>query len=80
MDKQHPHLGATYKTVGQANGTYNVEVTVPGSAVVTISEFKTEAAAAAWIADHERQIAQGSLARAKFNRWKSPKAAEKNQN
>jgi hypothetical protein len=78
LDRQHPHLGATYKTVGLPNGTYNVEVTIPGSAVVTISKFKTEAAAAAWIADHERQIAQGTMARAKFNRWKpstgTPKA------
>jgi hypothetical protein len=70
LDRTHPHLGATYKTLAQPNGTYNVEVTVPGSAVVTISEFKTESAAASWIADHQRQIAQGTLARAKFNRWK----------
>jgi hypothetical protein len=77
LDQQHPHLGATYKTVAQDNGTYNVEVTIPGSAVVTISKFKTEAAASAWIADHERQITQGTLARAKFNRWKPAKETPK---
>ncbi len=77
MDKTHPHLGATYKTVAQDNGTYNVEVTVPGSAVVTISEFKTEETAATWIADHQRQISQGTLARAKFNRWAPAKDTPK---
>jgi len=77
LDRQHPHLGATYKTVAQDNGTYNVEVTIPGSAVVTISKFKTEAAASAWIADHERQINQGTLARAKFNRWTPAKDTPK---
>lgn len=70
MDKQHPHFGATYKTVVQTNGTFDVEVTVPGSAVVVISKFKTEAAASAWITDHQREIAQGTLARA--NLWKTP--------
>jgi hypothetical protein len=77
LDRTHPHLGATYKTLAQDNGTYNVEVAVPGSAVVTISEFKTEAAASAWIADHERQIAQGTLARSKFNRWKPSNGSPK---
>ena len=77
MDRQHPHLGATYKTVALDNGTYNVEVTIPGAAMVTISKFKTDAAAAAWIADHERQITQGSLARAKFNRWAPAKNTPK---
>ncbi len=70
MDKQHPHFGATYKTLVQANGTYNVEVAIPGSAVVVVSKFKTEAAASAWISDHQREIAQGTLARA--NLLKTP--------
>jgi len=70
LDKQHPHFGATYKTLVQANGTYNVEVAIPGSAVVVVSKFKTEAAASAWISDHQREIVQGTLARA--NLLKTP--------
>ena len=75
MDKQHPHFGATYKTVVQANGTFDVEVTVPGSAVVVVSKFKTDAAASAWITDHQREIAQGTLARA--NLWKASRDTPK---
>ncbi|MGH7969364.1 MAG: hypothetical protein ACREIC_11620 [Limisphaerales bacterium] len=70
MDKEHPHLGATYKIAREINDTFAVEVTFPRAPLVNVKGFATEKLAAAWIADHERQIATGTIARAKLHLWK----------
>ena len=67
MDKQHPHFGSTYKIVRQIDGSFGVEVTIPTAPLVNVTGFGTEGLAAAWIADHEREIATGTLARRNHN-------------
>ena len=70
MDKQHPHFGATYKIARQFDNTFGVEVTIPGTRLVNVTGFATEGSAAAWVANHEREIATGTMARAKLHLWK----------
>ena len=72
MDKQHPHFGATYKIARQVDGNFGVEVTIPSAPLVNVTGFDTEGLAAAWIANHKREIASGTMARAKLHLWKKP--------
>jgi hypothetical protein len=69
MDKQHPHFGATYNIARQIDGSFGVEVTIPGAPLVNVTGFGTEGLAVAWVANHEREIASGTLARAKLHLW-----------
>ena len=66
MEKQHPHFGATYKVTKQVDASFAVEVTFPTAPFVNVTGFGTEALAAAWVANHEREIATGTMARAKY--------------
>jgi hypothetical protein len=66
MDRQHPHFGASYKIVRQTDNSFAVEVTFPIAPPVNMTGFASEQTAAAWVADHEREVATGMVARAKF--------------
>jgi hypothetical protein len=70
VDKQHPHFGATYKIARQTDHSFGVEVTIPGARLVNVMGFATEELAAAWVGNHEREIAAGTMARAKLHLWK----------
>jgi hypothetical protein len=65
MEKQHPHTGATYKIAEQPDGSFGVEVTIPDTHPVNVTGFGTKELAGAWVANHQRQIASGTLARAR---------------
>jgi hypothetical protein len=67
MDKQHPHLGATYKIARQTDDSFGIGVTIPGAQLVNLSGFASEERAKAWVASHERDIAAGTELRAKLN-------------
>ena len=56
MPKIHPHAEATYRVIPLDNGSFGVEVSIPDSHPTTVSTFKTEADAEAWIAEHRRQV------------------------
>ena len=56
MPKTHPHAEATYRVIPFENGSFGVEVSIPDSHPTTVSMFKTEADAEAWIAEHRRQV------------------------
>ena len=66
MEKRHPHFGATYKIVRRPDASFAVEVAIPGSAMVNMTGFATEALAAAWVASHMAEIATGTAARSKL--------------
>jgi hypothetical protein len=70
VDKQHLHFGATYKIMRQLDGSFGVEVMLPSAPFVTVTGFGTEGLAAAWVANHEREIATGTMARARLHLWK----------
>jgi len=70
MDKQHPHFVATYKIARLTDGTFAVGVTIPGMELINMPGFASEELAGAWVANHEREIAAGTTARAKLHLWK----------
>ena len=56
MPKTHPHAEATYRVIPLDNGSFGVEVSIPDSHPTTVTMFKTEADAEAWIDDHRRRV------------------------
>ena len=66
MDKQHPHLGATYEVVRHTDDTFRVGVTIPGQQSVNVPGFPSEERANAWVSDHESSVATGTELRAAF--------------
>lgn len=45
MTMTHPHAGATYHTVPLKDGSFGVQIVIPGSYPTTMSSFSTEAKA-----------------------------------
>jgi hypothetical protein len=56
MPRTHPHAEASYRVILLENGSFVVEVSIPDSHPTTVSVFKTEADAEAWIAEHRRRV------------------------
>lgn len=56
MARTHPHAEASYRVISFDNGSFGVEVSIPASNPTTVSMFKTEADAEAWIAEHQRRV------------------------
>ena len=65
MPKTHPHAEATYRVIPLYHGSFGVEVSIPDSHPTTVSMFKTEADAEAWIDDHRRRV----QSQAQSSRW-----------
>lgn len=70
MDAQHPHFGATYRTDQQSDGSFCVEVSIPDTSPVKVSGFGTQALAGAWVANHQRHVAEPPKRRSQFRPWK----------
>jgi hypothetical protein len=49
--------------IQQADGSFVVKVSIPDTFPTTVTGFGTEAAAAAWIANHKKEIANGNSLR-----------------
>ena len=56
MPKTHPHAEATYRVIPFDDGSFSIEVSIPDSHPTTVSMFKTEVDAEAWIAEHQRRV------------------------
>ena len=56
MQKTHPHAEATYRVIPFGDGSFGIEITIPDSYPTTVSKFKTEADAEAWIIEHQRRV------------------------
>jgi hypothetical protein len=54
--RTHPHAEATYRVIPIDGATFAVEVRIPESHPTRVSPFATEAAAEAWIVEHQRRI------------------------
>jgi hypothetical protein len=65
MPKTHPHAEATYRVIPFDDGSFGIEVTIPDSYPTTVSKFKSEADAEAWIAEHQRRV----QSQAQSGRW-----------
>jgi hypothetical protein len=59
----HPHAEAVYRVMPLDDGTFAVEVTIPGSHPTKVTGLDTQAAAEAWIERHKTQIATGTILR-----------------
>jgi hypothetical protein len=68
MPKIHPHAEATYRVISLANGAFGVEVSIPDRNPTTVSVFKTEADAEAWIAEHRRRVESQTQSGRQFRR------------
>jgi hypothetical protein len=66
-ERDHPHLGATYKVVRMKDKSYGVEVAIPGAFPATITGLATEEDAEQWIERHKNEIAKGVPQRLTFN-------------
>jgi hypothetical protein len=52
----HPHAGATYRTLPLTDGTFGVEIAIPGTYPTVMSSFGTQAKAGEWIAKHKSLV------------------------
>lgn len=66
--KTHPHAEATYRVVELINGAFGVEFKTPESYPATVSSFKTEAEAEAWIAQKKQSVIEQSVTRIPFGK------------
>ena len=55
----HPHSGATYRLVPQADNSVEVEVTIPGMSPTTVTGTGSQAEAERWTAKHKDEVAAG---------------------
>jgi hypothetical protein len=81
MARTHPHAEANYRVISFDNGSFGVEVSIPASHPTTVSAFKTEADAEAWITEHRRRVQtqtpSGGWFRAASRRGRQRLTAEK---
>jgi hypothetical protein len=56
MPRIHPHAEATYQVIEFGDGSYGVEVGIPGSCPATIKTFASRSDAEAWIARHRERV------------------------
>jgi hypothetical protein len=49
----HPHSGATYRLIAREDGAFEVEVTLPDTAPITMTDFAKHADAQRWIDQHQ---------------------------
>jgi hypothetical protein len=49
--------------ISQQDGTYGVEVKIPGTHPILVTSFATEDAAKAWVTRHESEVAEGNSLR-----------------
>jgi hypothetical protein len=73
MATAHPHLDATYHLIQGDDGTFAVEVAVPGTNPTKVSGFDSQAKAEAWIERHKANVATGSIMQQRSAWSRSPK-------
>ena len=61
MTAVHPHAEATYRLIPGDNGSFSVEVAVPGTGPTKVSGFDSQAKAEAWIERHKANVATGTI-------------------
>jgi hypothetical protein len=73
MPAGHPHAEATYRLIA-GDGSFAVEVSIPGSGPTTVSGFDSQAKAEAWIERHKANVATGTIMqRSNWTRGPRPK-------
>jgi hypothetical protein len=70
--KSHPHEGAVYQILELSDGTFGVEVTIPGLTPTKVSGLPDRASAEAWIARHRAKVAAGPVRYKPFRKRPQP--------
>ncbi len=74
MATAHPHADATYRLIAGDDGSFAVEVGIPGSGPTKVSGFASQAKAEAWVGGHQANVAPGSIMqRSNWSRSPKPK-------
>jgi hypothetical protein len=73
MAPPHPHAEATYRLLPLADGSFSVEVEIPGTKPTKVSGFDSQAKAEAWIERHKANVATGSLSPQRGTWARNPK-------
>jgi hypothetical protein len=68
MTDPHPHAEATYRLMPLNDGTFAIEVAIPGTHPTKITGLESQARAEAWIDRHKQQIATGTIKRQSWGR------------
>ena len=66
MVQLHPHSGATYRMTACKDGAFEVEVTIPDTSPITMTNFAKQADAERWIDQHKAAVNAGSPLRRSF--------------
>ena len=66
-ERDHPHLGASYKVIRMKDKSYGVEVAIPDAFPAMITGLATKEDADQWIERHKTEIAKGAPQHSKFN-------------
>lgn len=54
--KTHPHAEANYRIMPLTDGSFGIEIKIPGSYPTTVSKFATQGDAESWIVEHKRRV------------------------
>jgi hypothetical protein len=68
MELAHPHAEATYRVIASGDGTFTVEVSIPGTYPAKVSRLPRKPDAEAWIVEHQRRVQAQSQPNSRFRR------------
>lgn len=63
MATVHPHAEATYRVLPRDDGSFAVEVSIPGTNPTKVTGIESQEAAEAWITRHKESVATGTILR-----------------
>ena len=55
MVQPHPYSGATYRMIARKDGAYEIEVGIPDTSPITMTDFPKQADAERWIEQHKHR-------------------------
>jgi hypothetical protein len=75
--RTHPHVDASYRILEMRDGSFGVEVSIPGSHPTTVTSFKSAIAANAWITLHRQRVVFQSQTGTGFGFRAPPRAGQR---
>ena len=66
MVQPHPYSGATYRMIARKDGAFEIEVGIPDTSPITMTDFPKQADADRWIEQHKASVNAGTSLRRSF--------------
>ena len=66
MVQPHPYSGATYRMIARKDGAFEIEVGIPDTSPITMTDFPKQADAERWIEQHKASVNAGPSLRRSF--------------